>query len=88
MRMVRFPFSNTVGIFATNVKVAAFKCGQVVAEVFRDVAVGIASCGTLPNGLLNSPPIISSLLVLKIGLLILTPLLVCQHMKLQLLLVI
>ena len=53
-------FSNTVGIFATCVKVAAFKCGQVVAEVFRDVAVGIASCGTLPNGLLNSPPIISS----------------------------
>ena len=51
--------SNTAGIFVTCVKVAAFKCGQVVAEVFRDVNVALISCGTLPNGAQNSPPVIT-----------------------------
>ena len=53
-------FSNTAGIFVTCVKVAAFKCGQVVAEVFRDVNVALISCGTLPNGAQNSPPVITA----------------------------
>ena len=52
-------FSNTAGIFVTCVKVAAFKCGQVVAEVFRDVNVALISCGTLPNGAQNLPPVIT-----------------------------
>ena len=52
-------FSNTAGIFVTCVKVAAFKCGQLVAEVFRDVNVALISCGTLPNGAQNSPPVIT-----------------------------
>ena len=52
--------SNTAGIFVTCVKVAAFKCGQVVAEVFRDVNVALISCGTLPNGAQNSPPLITA----------------------------
>ena len=51
--------SNTAGIFVTCVKVAAFKCGQVVAEIFRDVNVALISCGTLPNGNQNSPPVIT-----------------------------
>lgn len=51
--------SNTVGVFVTCVKVAAFKCGQLVAEVYRDVNVALAACGTLPNGLQNSPPVIT-----------------------------
>jgi gliding motility-associated-like protein len=53
-------FSNTAGIFVTCVKVAAFKCGQVVAEVFRDVNVALIPCGTLPNGAQNLPPIITA----------------------------
>ena len=53
-------FSNTAGIFVTCVKVAAFKCGQVVAEVFRDVNVALISCGTLPNGAQNAPPVITA----------------------------
>jgi gliding motility-associated-like protein len=51
--------SNTAGIFVTCVKVAAYKCGQLVAEVFRDVNVALISCGTLPNGAQNLPPVIT-----------------------------
>ena len=57
--------SNTSGIFVTCVKVAAFKCGQIVAEIFRDVNVALISCGTLPNGTQNSPPIITAPLGLQ-----------------------
>ena len=52
--------SNIAGVFVTCVKVAAFKCGQVVAEVFRDVNVALISCGTLPNGMQNAPPTITA----------------------------
>ena len=52
-------FSNTAGIFVTCIKVASFKCGQIVAEVFRDVNVALISCGTLPNGAQNLPPVIT-----------------------------
>ncbi|MDC0249313.1 gliding motility-associated C-terminal domain-containing protein [Flavobacteriales bacterium] len=51
--------SNIAGIFVTCVKVSSFKCGQLVAEVFRDVNVALKSCGTLPNGAQNSPPVIT-----------------------------
>ena len=53
-------FSMTAGIFVTCVKVESYKCGQLVAEVFRDVNVALKSCGTLPNGAQNSPPIITA----------------------------
>jgi len=59
--------SFTSGVFVTVVKVEAFKCGQLVAEVFRDVNVallpsgaGAGFCGTLPNGLANIPPVITA----------------------------
>ena len=52
--------SFTQGSFVTCVKVGAFKCGQVVAEVFREVQVFLKDCGTLPNGAQNSPPIITA----------------------------
>ena len=32
----------------------------MVAEVFRDVNVALISCGTLPNGAQNSPPVITA----------------------------
>ncbi len=53
-------FSNIAGIFVTCVKVESYKCGQLVAEVFRDVNVALISCGTLPNGAQNSPPVITA----------------------------
>tara|TARA_B100000963_G_scaffold97322_2_gene84038 strand:+ start:1849 stop:5277 length:3429 start_codon:yes stop_codon:yes gene_type:complete len=52
--------SNIAGLFVTVVKVEAFKCGQLVAEVYRDVNVGLLACGALPNGSQNSPPVITS----------------------------
>jgi gliding motility-associated-like protein len=52
--------SNTAGVFVTCVKVAAFKCGQIVAEVFREVQVVLKNCGTLPNGMPNLPPTITA----------------------------
>jgi hypothetical protein len=52
--------SFTSGVFVTVVKVEAFKCGQLVAEVFRDVNVALLGCGTLPNGAQNSPPVITA----------------------------
>ena len=59
--------SFTSGVFVTVVKVEAFKCGQLVAEVFRDVNVallpsgaGVGFCGTLPNGAQNIPPVITA----------------------------
>ncbi|MDA9612385.1 hypothetical protein N9S08_01060, partial [Flavobacteriales bacterium] len=52
--------SNTAGIFVTCIKVAAFKCGQLVAEVYRDVNVALLGCGSLPNGLQNFPPDITA----------------------------
>ena len=51
--------SNTSGIFVTCIKVAAFKCGQIVAEVYRDVNVALIACGNLPNGNPNLPPTIT-----------------------------
>ena len=52
--------SYTSGVFVTVVKVEAFKCGQLVAEVFRDVNVALLGCGTLPNGAQNLPPVITA----------------------------
>jgi hypothetical protein len=51
--------SNTAGIFVTCINVSAFKCGQKVSEVFRDVNVALIACSTLPNGAQNAPPVIS-----------------------------
>ena len=43
--------SYTTGNFVTVIKVSAFKCGQLVAEVFRDIQVILIPCGT------NEPPL-------------------------------
>ena len=53
--------SNTPGIFVTCVKVEAYKCGQLVAEVFREVQVVLVDCGLYnqPQDGFNDPPVIS-----------------------------
>ena len=49
--------ANTAGFFVTCVKVQAYKCGQLVAEVYREVQVVLISCPTMPgSGNLNNPP--------------------------------
>ena len=45
------------GSFATSIKVSAFRCGQKIAEVFRDIPMAIRSdCPNLPTGQPNTPP--------------------------------
>ena len=53
--------SMTSGIFVTCVKVEAFKCGQLVAEIFREVQVVLVDCGLYnpPQDGFNDPPVIS-----------------------------
>jgi len=54
--------SSTSGVFVTCVKVEARKCGQVVAEIYREVQVLLLDCSIYnpPTDGLNDPPIISS----------------------------
>ncbi|MSP65413.1 MAG: hypothetical protein EXR22_01625 [Flavobacteriaceae bacterium] len=45
------------GSYATSVKVSAFRCGQLIAEVFRDIPMAIKNnCPNLPTGSPNTPP--------------------------------
>ena len=51
-------FSNTSGNFVTCVKVSAFKCGQLVAEVYREIQVVLINCPPLITGNPNTPPVV------------------------------
>ncbi len=54
--------SSTSGVFVTCVKVEARKCGQLVAEIYREVQVMLLDCNIYnpPTDGLNDPPIIST----------------------------
>jgi len=51
---------NTTGGFVTCVKAEARKCGQIVAEIYRESQVGLIYCPTSTNGMVNHPPIITA----------------------------
>jgi len=53
--------SNTSGIFVTCIKVEAKKCGQLVAEIYREVQVVLVDCMMYnqPTDGFNDPPVIS-----------------------------
>ena len=53
-------FANISGVFVTCLKVEAKKCGQLVAEIYREVQVQLIACPVMPNGTANNPPIITS----------------------------
>lgn len=46
--------SFTQGAFQTVVKVTAFKCGQKVAEIFREMQIVLLACGN------NNPPVVTA----------------------------
>jgi len=46
--------SFTQGAFQTVVKVTAYKCGQKVAEIFREMQIVLLPCGT------NNPPVVTA----------------------------
>ncbi|MDB4251066.1 hypothetical protein N9815_01910, partial [Flavobacteriales bacterium] len=52
--------SNTSGTFATTISVKAYKCGQLVSEIFRDIPAVLINCGALAGGTQNSPPIVTA----------------------------
>ena len=54
--------SSVLGVFVTCVKVEAWKCGQLVAEIYREVQVMLLNCNTFnpPVDGLNDPPDISA----------------------------
>tara|TARA_B100001287_G_scaffold275383_1_gene282854 strand:- start:64 stop:3477 length:3414 start_codon:yes stop_codon:yes gene_type:complete len=54
--------SNNSGVFVTCIKVEARKCGQLVAEIYREVQVVLVDCGlyTQPQDGFNDPPTITA----------------------------
>ena len=50
--------ANLAGNYVTCVKVEAYKCSQLVAEVYREVQVVLISCPPMPGGggIPNNPP--------------------------------
>jgi hypothetical protein len=44
------------GYYATATRVEAFKCGQKIAEIHRDIQVVLIACPAMPGGAQNDPP--------------------------------
>ena len=51
--------SYTNGTFVFVIKVTAYKCGQKVAEIFRDIQVVLGTCAELQPGFPNHPPVLT-----------------------------
>ena len=53
--------ANISGNFVTCIKVQAWKCDQLVAEIYREVQVVLISCPTMPGSPVpNNPPVVSA----------------------------
>tara|TARA_B110000263_G_scaffold110800_2_gene96879 strand:+ start:9086 stop:12514 length:3429 start_codon:yes stop_codon:yes gene_type:complete len=53
--------ANVSGNFVTCVKVQAWRCNQLVAEIFREVQVVLISCPTMPaSPIPNNPPTVGA----------------------------
>ena len=52
-------FSMTSGNFVTCIKVEAFKCGQLVAEIYREIQVILLACPPMAGGTPNTKPIVN-----------------------------
>ncbi|MDC0204721.1 hypothetical protein OAJ65_02880, partial [Flavobacteriales bacterium] len=50
---------NTAGNFVTVVRVDAYKCGQKVASIYREIQAVLIACPGMPNGAFNNPPTIT-----------------------------
>jgi gliding motility-associated-like protein len=45
------------GSYATSIRISAYRCGQLIAMVFRDIPMAIKNdCPNLPTGSPNTPP--------------------------------
>ena len=52
-------YSNTSGNYVTVTRVIAFKCGQKIAEIHRDIQVVLIACPTIA-GVVNDPPFVDA----------------------------
>ena len=51
-------YTNISGNFVTCVRVSAYKCGQLVADVYREIQVILLNCPNLATGFPNTPPVV------------------------------
>ncbi len=51
--------SYTSGTFVFVIKVSAYKCGEKIAEIFRDIQVVLGTCPDVQVGYHNNPPILT-----------------------------
>nr|MBC8265862.1 SprB repeat-containing protein [Flavobacteriales bacterium] len=51
-------YTNLSGNFVTCVRVSAYKCGQLVADVYREIQVVLLNCPNLAAGNPNTPPVV------------------------------
>ena len=51
--------SVTSGNFVTCIKVSSYKCGQLVAEVFREIQVILIACPSMVGGAPNNKPVVN-----------------------------
>ncbi|MDC0249579.1 hypothetical protein OAK24_01735, partial [Flavobacteriales bacterium] len=51
--------STLAGNFVSAVRVDAFRCGQKVSSIYREIQSVLIGCPVLPNGSNNSPPLIT-----------------------------
>ncbi len=52
--------SNTSGNFVTCIKVSAYKCGQLVAEIYREIQVILIACPNMAGAGPNLKPIVNA----------------------------
>ena len=52
--------SNVSGNFASVIRSDAFKCGQKVASIYREIQVVLMNCGSFSSGNPNTPPQITA----------------------------
>ncbi len=53
--------ANLAGFYVTCVRVQAYRCSQLVAEVYREVQVVLIACPFMPGGLIpNNPPAVNA----------------------------
>ncbi len=53
-----FSSLSQAGFYATVTRVEAFKCGQKIAEIHRDIQAVLIPCPSMPGGTPNDPPVV------------------------------
>ena len=51
--------STTAGNFVSVIRVDAYKCGQKIASIYREIQAVLLGCPNLPNGNINLPPVLT-----------------------------